>query len=67
MHSGKESLRHALKELERNPLAPGMSPRTWWDSYNRLEFTHCHAYSTQSDIRFDPEPHGVRNSTRRMY
>ena len=26
------------------------------ESYNRLEFTHCHAYSTQSDIRFDPEP-----------
>jgi hypothetical protein len=26
------------------------------ESYNRLEFTHCRAYSTQSDIRFDPEP-----------
>lgn len=26
------------------------------ESYNRLEFTHCSAYSTQSDIRFDPEP-----------
>jgi len=26
------------------------------ESYNRLEFTHCRAYSTQSDIRFDAEP-----------
>jgi hypothetical protein len=26
------------------------------ESYNRLEFTHCRAYSAQSDIRFDPEP-----------
>jgi hypothetical protein len=26
------------------------------ESYNRLEFTHCRAYATQSYIRFDPEP-----------
>src|SRR5579863_1374611 len=26
------------------------------ESYNRLEFTHCSAYSTQSELRFDPEP-----------
>ena len=26
------------------------------DSYNRLEFTHCRAYSAESEIRFDPEP-----------
>jgi hypothetical protein len=25
------------------------------ESYNRLEFTHCRAYSVRSDIRFDPE------------
>jgi hypothetical protein len=28
------------------------------ESYNRLEFTHCRAYSAQSAIRFDPEPQG---------
>jgi len=31
MHSGKESLEHSLKELERNPRPPGMSLRTWWE------------------------------------
>jgi len=31
MRSGKESLQHALKELERNSLPPGMSLRTWWE------------------------------------
>jgi hypothetical protein len=31
MHSGKESLQHSLKELERNPRPPSMSLRTWWE------------------------------------
>src|SRR5258705_12129166 len=26
------------------------------ESYNRLDFTHCHAYSAHSDLRFDPKP-----------
>jgi len=26
------------------------------ESYNRLDFTHCHAYSAHSDLRFDPNP-----------
>jgi hypothetical protein len=26
------------------------------ESFNRLEFSHCRTYSTQSEIRFDPEP-----------
>ena len=26
------------------------------EDYNRLEFTHCRAYSVQSNILFDPEP-----------
>ncbi len=34
MHNGKESLQHALKELERNPLPPGMSLRTWWEMHS---------------------------------
>jgi hypothetical protein len=26
------------------------------DSYNRIEFTHCHSYSTSSEITFDTKP-----------
>jgi hypothetical protein len=26
------------------------------ENYNRIEFTHCRAYSAESEIRFDPEP-----------
>jgi hypothetical protein len=29
---------------------------TGMESYNRLDFTHCHAYSAHSDLRFDPKP-----------
>jgi hypothetical protein len=29
---------------------------TGLESYNRLDFTHCHAYSAHSDLRFDPKP-----------
>ena len=35
------------------------------ESYNRLEFTHCRAYSVQSDIRFDPDPSHRRRHCRR--
>jgi len=28
------------------------------ENYNRIEFTHCRAYSTQSELRFDVEPSG---------
>ncbi len=34
-----------------------MTQSTGEESYDQLEFTHCHAYSVESSIRFDQESH----------
>jgi hypothetical protein len=33
------------------------------EDYNHLEFTHCRAYSAQSEIRFDSEPREPRQAS----
>jgi hypothetical protein len=35
-----------------------MLKTTGEENYSHLEYTHCRAFSAQSDIRFDPEPQG---------
>jgi hypothetical protein len=36
-----------------------MLKTTGEENYNHLEYTHCRAFSAQSDIRFDAEPQGA--------
>jgi hypothetical protein len=35
---------------------------TGMESYNRLDFTHCHAYSAHSDVHFDPPEEPTQTS-----